>query len=157
MDYLEIIPLSILNRDSIYGKIKWDSAPFSVVDDVTIKPPPLCGPSNITNSSVVACLERNGNIVYNISIQQKSCSMNVSTSFSLDCLFMLYVVVMKIIFYTNGTITALSNDNEILTCINGVWPRVNTICKNDKSYVIMEIHQFLINVLHFFIYLLVAS
>ena len=137
MDYLEIIPLPTLNRDFIYGKIKWDSAPFSVVDDVTIQPPPLCGPTNITNSSVMACLERNGNIVYNISIQQKSCSMNVSTSFSLDCLFMLNVVVMSIIFYTNGTITALSNDNEILTCINGVWPSVNTICKNDKSYVII--------------------
>ena len=137
LDYVEIIPLSTLNRDYVYGKIKWDSAPFSVVDDVTIKPPPLCGPTNITNSSVMACLERNGNTVYNISIQQKFCSMNVSTSFSLDCLFMLNVVVMRIIFYTNGTITALSNENEILTCINGVWPSVNTICKNDKSYVIV--------------------
>ena len=131
MEYLEIIPHSTVNHDYVYGKIKWESTPFSVVDDVTIQPPPLCGPTNITNSSVMACLERSDNIVYNISIQQRSCSLNVTTSFSLNCPLMLNVV-MRIIFYTNGTITALSNDNEIITCINGVWPNADTIRKNDK-------------------------
>ena len=54
---------------------------------------------------------------------------------------MLNIAVMKIIFYTNGTITALSNDNEIITCDNGVSPNADTICKKGKSYVIIEIHK----------------
>ena len=37
--------------------------------------------------------------------------------------------------YTNGTITALSNDNGFITCVNGVWPNTNTICENNKSLV----------------------
>ena len=126
LEYLEIILLSTINNDYIYGKIKWESTPFSVVDVVTIQPPPQCGPTNITNSSVMACLERNGNMIYNISIHQRSCSRNIQTSFSLDCPLMLNVAVMRIIFYTNGTITALSNDNEIITCDNGVWPNADT-------------------------------
>ena len=132
MEFIEIIPLSTVNHDYVYSKIKWESTPFSVVDDVTIQPPPLCGPTNITNSSVMACLERSDNVVYNISIQQRSCSLNVTTSFSLDCPLMLNVVVMRIILCTNGTITALTNDNEIITCINGVWPNADTIRKHDK-------------------------
>ena len=104
-----------------------------MVDNVTLQPPPLCGPTNITNSSVMACLERSDNVVYNISIQQRSCSLNVITSFSLDCPLMLNVAVMKITIYTNETITALCNDNEIITCVNGVWPSTNTICKNYKN------------------------
>ena len=136
MEYLEIIPLSTVNHDIIYGIIKWESTPFSVVDVVTIQPPPLCGPTNITNSSVMACLERNGNMIYNISIQQRSCSRIIQTSFSLDCPLMLNVAVMRIILCTNGTITALSNDNEIITCDNGVWPNADTISKG-KSYVLI--------------------
>ena len=46
---------------------------------------------------------------------------------------MLYVAGMRIIFYTNGTITALSNDNENLTCDNVVRPNADTISTNDKS------------------------
>ena len=136
-EFLEIIPLSTVNRDYIYAKIKWESTPFSVVDVVTIQPPPLCGPTNITNSAVMACLERNGNIIYNISIHQRSCSRIIKTSFSLDCPLMLDVVVMRIIFYTNGTTTALNNANEIITCDNGVWPNADTICKKDNFYVII--------------------
>ena len=44
------------------------------------------------------------------------------------------IPVMKFIIYTNRTMTALSYDSEIITCINGVWPTTNTIGKNDKSY-----------------------
>ena len=136
MEYLEIIPLSTVNHDIIYGIIKWELTPFSVVDVVTIQLPPLCGPTNITNTSVMACLERNGNMIYNISIQQRSCPRIIQTSFSLDCPLMLNVAVMRIIFYTNGTITALSNDNEIITCDNSVWPNADTISKGN-SYVII--------------------
>ena len=49
---------------------------------------------------------------------------------------MLNVAVMRIILCTNGTITALSNDNEIITCDNGVWPNADTISKG-KSYVLI--------------------
>ena len=63
LEYLEITLLSTINHDFVYGKIKWESIPFSVVDVVTIQPPTMCGPTNITNSSVMACLERNGNII----------------------------------------------------------------------------------------------
>ena len=118
-----------------------ESTPFSIVNDVTIQPPPLRGPTNITNSSVMACLERNGNMIYNISIHQRSCSRNIQTSISLDCPLMLNVAVMGFIFYTNGTITALSNDNEIITCDSGIWPNADTMCKKDKSYLIIEIHH----------------
>ena len=48
---------------------------------------------------------------------------------------MLYVAVMRIIFCSNGTITALSNDNENLTCDTGVWPNADTMSTKDKSYV----------------------
>ena len=133
MEYLEIIPLSTVSHNFIFVKIKWESTLFSLVDNVTIQPPPLCGPTNITNSSVMACLERSENVVYNISIQERSCSLNVITSFSLDCPLMLNVAVMKITIYTNETIIALCNDNEIITCVNGVWPSTNTICKNYKN------------------------
>ena len=33
--------------------------------------------------------------------------------------------MMKFIVYTNETITALSNNDGIITCINGVWPNLN--------------------------------
>ena len=46
---------------------------------------------------------------------------------------MFNVAVKRISIYTSGTITALSNDNEIITCDNGVWPNADTICKKDKS------------------------
>ena len=60
------------------------STPLLFIDDVTIQPPPLCGPSNL--NSQMACLERNGNnTVYNISMQQMFCSLNITNSFSLDC------------------------------------------------------------------------
>ena len=58
---------------------------------------------------------------------------------------MLNVAVMRFIFYANGTITSLSNDIEIVTCDNGVWPNADAICKKDKSYVIIETHKLLIN------------
>ena len=134
LEYLEIVLFSTIHHNYIYGKIKWESITFSLVDSITIQPPPLCGPTNITNSSVMTCLERNVNIVYNISIHQRSCSQNVTTSFSLNCPLMSNIPVMKFIIYTNGTMTALSYDSEIITCINGVWPTTNTICKNDKSF-----------------------
>ena len=65
LKYIEILPLSTASNNLIFSRIQWIS---SFVDDVTLQPPPLCGPTNITNSSVMAFLERNGNIVYNISI-----------------------------------------------------------------------------------------
>ena len=69
--------VSTVSCDFTYREIKWESLSFSVVDYITIQPPPLCGPgpTNIKNSSEMACLERNAKyIVYNISIQQRSCS-----------------------------------------------------------------------------------
>ena len=128
LEYLEIIPLFSVNYDYIFGKIEWESISFVSTNDVTIQPPPLCGPTNI-NSSVMVSLE-NG-IVYIISIQQRACSQEITTSFSLDCPLRLNIPVMKFTIYTNGTMTALTNNSEIITCINGVWP-TNTICKNDK-------------------------
>ena len=130
LEYLKVIPLSTVGHSYIFVKIKWESTPFALVDDVTIQPPPLCGPTNITNSSVMACLEGNGNIVYNISIQQRSCSQTVTTPFSLDCPLLMNIPLKKFVVYTNGTITALSNDSEITSCINGVWPSTTTMCKN---------------------------
>ena len=121
----------------LFLQIKWESITFSIVDDVTIQPPPLCGPTNITNTSVMACLERNGNIVCNISVQQRSYLEEMITIFIVDCPLMLNVPEMKFIVYINGKISALSNDNGIITksCINGVWPNISTIGKNDKSLV----------------------
>ena len=129
MEYLEIISLSTDSHDFVLSEIKLESLSASVV--VTIQPPPLCGPTNI-NSSIIVCLERTGNIVYNISIQQRSCLEEMTTTFIVDCPLML-IPVMKLIVYTNGTITALSNDNGIITCVDGVWPNTNTIGKNDKN------------------------
>ena len=127
LEYLEIIPLSTVSHDFVLSKIKWDSLSVSVV--VTIQPPPLYGPTSITNSSVVmAYLERNGNIVYNISIQQRSCLEETTAIFIVDC--PLNVPVIKFTVYTNRTITALSNDNGITTCVNGVWPNTTIIGKS---------------------------
>ena len=139
MDYLDIILLSTSSHDLVLIKIEWETISISVVDDVTLQPPPLCGPTNITNSSVMACLERNDNVSYNISIQQRSCTLNVITSFSLDCPLMFNVAVMKITIYTNETITALSNDNRTITCINGVWPNTNPKCKSVNIYARIQI------------------
>ena len=67
------------------------------------------------------------NIVYNISIQPRSCLEELITTFIVDCPLLLNISVMIFIVYTNGTITALSNDNGIITCMNGVWPNTNTV------------------------------
>ena len=120
LEYLDIVLLSTGSHDLVLVKIEWETISFSAVDNVTIQPTPRCGPTNITNSSVIACLERNENIFYNISIHQRSCSMNVITLFSLECPLMFNVLMMKITIYTNGTITALSIDNRTITCINGL-------------------------------------
>ena len=138
LEYLDIIRLSTVCHDLVLIKIEWETISFSAVEDVTLQPPPLCRPTNIANSSVIACLERNDNVFYNISIQQTSCSLNVITSFSLDCPLMLNVPVMKITIYANGTITTLSDDNRTITCINGVWPNINTKCKSN-TYDILSI------------------
>ena len=130
LEYIEIFPHSTISYDFIFGKIKWES---SFVDDISIQPPPLCGPTNITNSSVMALLERNGSIVYNISIHQRSCSQRALTSFSLDCPLLWNVPVMKFIIYSNRTMTALSNDNDIVTCDNGIWQNTNTMSKMDDK------------------------
>ena len=126
LEYLEIIPLSTVSHNFVLSKIKWVSLSVSVV--VTIQPPPLYGPTNMTNSSVMAYLERNGNIVYNISIQQRSCLEETTAIFIVDC--PLNVQVIKFTVYTNRTITALSNDNGIITCVNGVWPNTTIIGKS---------------------------
>ena len=139
MEYLDIIPLSTVSHDIVLARIEWETISFSAVDDVTIQPPPLHGPTNKTNFSVMAYLERNGNVFYNISIQQRSCSLNATSSFFLECPLMLNVPVMKITIYTNGTIIALSNDNGTITCINGVWPNTNTKCKSVNSYARIQI------------------
>ena len=62
---------------------------------------------------------------------------------------MLTDAVMRIIFYTNGTITALSNVNEIITCVNGVLPNSDTICKKYISYIIIQITQLFNDISHF--------
>ena len=139
LEYLDIVLLSTGSHDLVLVKIEWETISFSAVDNVTIQPPPLCGPTNITNSSVMACLETNENIFYNIRIHQRSCSLNVITLFSLECPLMLNVLMMKITIYTNGTITALSNDNRTITCINGAWPNIITKCKSVNSFARIEI------------------
>ena len=79
--------------------------PIIFVVDVTIQPPPLCRPTNITNSSVMACLERNG-----------------ISQIHLDCSLMLNIPVMKLRSYSNGTMMVLSSTSEIIACYNRVWP-----------------------------------
>ena len=130
MEYIEIFPQSTISYGFIFGKIEWES---SFIDDISIQPPPLCGPTNITNSSVMALLERNGSIVYNINIYQRSCSQSALTSFFLDCPLLLNVPVMKIIIYSNRTMTALSNDDDIVTCDNGIWQNTNTMSKRQQA------------------------
>ena len=121
MSYIEIFPLTNVSCDILFGKIEWESIQFSFIDDVTIQPPPLYGPINKTNSSIMALLEGNGNTFYNISVQQRACSQEVTTSFSVDCQLTLNVPVKKFTVYTNKTMTAFSNDSEIITCNNNSW------------------------------------
>ena len=127
LEYVDIFPLSTLSDDIIFGKIKWEAF---VVDDVTTQPPPLCGP-NIVNSSAIVLLERNENILYNISISRRTCSQEVMTTFSLNCPLLLNVSVFKFTVFINGTMTALvmSNNSEVFACINHVWLAVNGNCK----------------------------
>ena len=62
-------------------------------------------PTNITNFTVMACPEKK--LFFKLSV----CSTSVP--------------VMKFIVNTNGTITALNNDSENITCIDVVWPITN--------------------------------
>ena len=101
--------------------MEWESVQFSFIDDVTIQPPPLYGPINKTNSSIMALLE-GGNTFYNISIQQRACSQEVTSFISLDCPLILNVLVNKFTVYTNKTMTAFSKDYELITCNNNSWP-----------------------------------
>ena len=57
--------------------------------------------------------------------------VQAGTCFLVMCKF--NVAVMRIIFYTNGTITALSNDNEIITCDNGVWQMLTQYIRKIKA------------------------
>ena len=93
LEYIEITPFSTESHAIIFGIVEWKLTPLYFDDVVTIQPPPLCGPTNLTNSSVMACLE-NGNIVYNISIQQGACSLNITSSFTLNCPLLLNTPVM---------------------------------------------------------------
>ena len=82
--------------------------------------------------SVMALLERNGSTLYNINIIQRSCSQRVTTSFSLDCPLLFNGPVMKFIIYSNRTMTALSNDNNIVACDNGIWQNTITMSKDNN-------------------------
>ena len=133
LGYIEISSHSAITYDFVFGKIEWKS---SFVEDISIHPPPLCGPTNITNSSVMALLEINGSVVYNITIHQRSCSESATTSFSLDCPLLLDVPVMKYILYSNRTMTALSNNNDIIICDNGIWQKNMTRSKMDMLFIL---------------------
>ena len=133
LEYIEISSHTAISYDVVFGKIEWKS---SFVEDISIHPPPLCGPTNITNSSVMALLEGNGSVVYNISIYQRFCSQSTTTSFSLECPLLLDIPVMKFITYSNRTMTALSNDDDIVTCDYGIWQNTKTIRKIDKSFIL---------------------
>ena len=113
LKYLEILPISNAILCSI---INWELTPLSFVV-IIIQPPPLCGPTNIINSSVMACLERNGNIIYNISIHHRTCYHNITSSFYLDCPLMLSNPVVKFRSYSIGTMIALSSTSEIIVCL----------------------------------------
>ena len=131
LEYIEISFHSAISYAVVFDKIEWKS---SFVEDISIHPPPLCGPTNITNSSVMALLEINGSIFYNISIYQKSSCQSATTSFSLECPLLLDIPVMKFKIYSNRTMTALSIDNDIVTCDNGIWQNTKTMSKIDKSF-----------------------
>jgi len=111
-------------------KIKWKS--IFGVNSVNIQPSPLLGPTNIANFSVLVLFERNGNIVYNISITQRRCSQEAIAIFSLDCPLLLNIPVVKFTIYTNGTMTALTNDSQVTTCVSQVWPILDAMCKLDS-------------------------
>ena len=128
LEYIEISSHSAISYDVVFGKIEWKS---SFVEDISIHPPPICGPTNITNSSVMALLESNGSVFYNISIYQRSSCQSAITSFSLECPLLLDIPVMKFIINSNRTMTALSNDNDIITCDNGIWQYTKTMSKMD--------------------------
>ena len=131
MEYIEISSHSAISYDILFSKIEWKS---SFVEDISIRPTPLCGPTNITNSSVMALLERKGSVFYNISIYQKSSCRNATTSFPLECPLLLDIPAMKFIINSNRTMTALSNDNDIITCENGIWQNTKTMSKMDKLF-----------------------
>ena len=133
LEYIEISSHTAISYDVVFGKIEWKS---SFVEDISIHPPSLCGPTNIMNSSVMALLEGNGSVVYNISIYQRFCSQSTTTSFSLECPLLLDIPVMKFIIYSNRTMTALSNDDDIVTCDYGIWQNTKTIRKIDKSFIL---------------------
>jgi len=129
LDYIEVIPLFTLSHD-IYMKMKWKS--IFEVNSVNIQPSPVLGPTNIANFSVLVLLERNGNIIYNISITQRRCSQEVTAIFCLDCPLLLNPPVAKFTIYTNGTMTALTNDSQVITCVSEVWPILDVMCKLDS-------------------------
>ena len=128
MEYIEISSHSTVSYDIVFGKIEWKS---SFVEHISIHPSPLCGPTNIMNSSVMALLESNGSVFYNISIYQRSSCQSAITSFSLECPLLLDIPVMKFIINSNRTMTALRNDNDIITCDNGIWQNTKTMSKMD--------------------------
>ena len=133
MKYIDILPLSTVSDSIILGRIEWKFDPFSLIEDVTVQPPPLCGPNNITNTSVIVMLETSGS--YNISIEQRTCSQKITSAFSSDCPLLLNDSVMKFTIHSNGSMTALimSNHSELFTCVNHAWPDTNEKCKNDNS------------------------
>ena len=131
LENIEISSHSAISYDVVFGEIEWNS---SFVEVISIHPPHLCGPTNITNSSVMALLERNGSVFYNISIYQRSSCQSVTTSFSLECPLVLNIPVMKFIINSNRTMTALSNDNVIITCDNGMWQNTKAMSKIDKLF-----------------------
>ena len=130
MEYIKVFSHSAISYDVVIGEIEWKS---SFVEDISIHPPPLCGPTNITNSSVMALLERNGSVFYHISIHQRSSCQSFTTSFSLECTLALDIPVMKFIINSNRTMTALSNDN-VITCDNDMWQNTKAMSKIDKLF-----------------------
>ena len=60
---ISILNYSTDNHAILFSMIQWKSTPLFIVDEFNIQPPPLCGPTNnITKYSVMACLERSGNV-----------------------------------------------------------------------------------------------
>jgi len=91
-------------------------------------------------TSVLLLLERNGNIVYNITIRQRACSHEITASFLLDCPLLLNIPVMKFTIYSNGTMTALRNDSDVITCVSEAWPVNNATGKMESHYIEYAIH-----------------
>ena len=133
MKYIDIFLLSTVSDFIKLGRIEWEYDPFSLIEDVIVQPLLLCGPNNITNASVIVMLETSGS--YNFSVEQRTCSQKITSTFSSGCPLLLNDSVMRFTIHSNGSMTALvmSNHSELFTCVNHAWSDMNEKCKNNIS------------------------